>query len=157
MKLKTWTCGFLAGFLATLVLFALSMTLYLIGIIPISISEYGARFILHISDKPMNMGRWAIGVITNFSLGGLFGILSTYLFKFTGPEERIIKVLGIGFSMWFFQLAIVPFLDHTMDKYSTYDTAITYYLIYIIWAYIAGIIIVRYFDFPDELEKKHKF
>ncbi|KJS85124.1 MAG: hypothetical protein JM58_09090 [Peptococcaceae bacterium BICA1-8] len=150
VKFKTWTCGFFAGLIATTVLTAISLTLHFSGIIPISITEYGARFILHIPDKPMHLGRWIVGFITNYSLGGLFGILSTYLYKATGPEEKLIKLSGIAFCMWFFQLAIVPFLDHTMDKYSTYDTALAYYLIYLIWSYIATTFIIRYFDFPDK-------
>jgi hypothetical protein len=149
MKFKTWTCGFLAGLIATIVLTALSLTLYYSGIIPISISEYGARFILHIPDKPMHIGRWIVGFITNFSIGGVFGVLSAYLYKATGPEEKLIKLCGITFLMWFFQLAIVPFLDPTMHKYSTYDTAIAYYILYIIWSIVATSFIIKFLAFPD--------
>jgi len=149
MKYKTWTCGFLAGLIATTILTAISLTLHFSGIIPLSITEYGARFILHIPNKPMHMGTWIVGLITNYSLGGLFGILSAYLYKTTGPEENIIKLSGIAFCMWFFQLAIVPALDPNVAKYSTYDTAIAYYIFYLIWSIVANSYIIKYLNFPD--------
>lgn len=139
----------MAGLIATTILTAISLTLYFSGVIPISITEYGARFILHVPDKPMHIGRWIVGFITNYSLGGLFGILSAYLYKITGPEEKLIKLSGVAFCMWFFQLAIVPALDPTMDKFGTYDTAIAYYLIYHVWSIIATSFIIRYLQFPD--------
>ena len=149
MKFRTWTCGFFAGLIATTVLTAISLTLYFSGIIPLSITEYGARFILHIPDKPMHIGTWIVGLVTNYILGGLFGILSSYLYKITGPEEKIIKLSGVAFCMWFFQLAIVPALDPNVAKYSTYDTAIAYYIFYLVWSIVATSFIIKYLEFPD--------
>ncbi|MFZ7101499.1 MAG: hypothetical protein ACOWWO_02430 [Peptococcaceae bacterium] len=149
VKFKTWTCGFLAGLIATTALTTISLTLHFTGIIPLSITEYGARFILHIPNKSMHTGTWVVGIITNYSLGGLFGILSAYLYKTTGPEEKLIKLSGIAFCMWFFQLALVPALDSTVAKYSTYDTTIAYYLLYHLWSLIATFFIIKYLKFPD--------
>ncbi|KUO52354.1 MAG: hypothetical protein APF76_04785 [Desulfitibacter sp. BRH_c19] len=150
MKFKTWTCGFIAGTIGTIILTVISMTLYLVGIIPISITEYATRFILDIPDEPMNIGRWIVGFITNFGLGGVFGVFFAYVHKITGPEESKIKMLGLTFILWFFQLAIVPALDRNMAKFSTYDTAIAYYFIYLIWSIIVSSFIQKYLQFPDK-------
>jgi len=150
MKFKTWTCGFIAGTLSTIILIVISSTLYLTGVIPISITEYAARFILDIPDESMHIGRWIVGVITNFSLGGVFGVFFAYIHKTTGPEESKIKMIGLTCILWFFQLAIVPALDRNMAKFSTYDTAIAYYIIYLIWSVSASFIIQRYLQFPDK-------
>jgi hypothetical protein len=150
MKFKTWTCGFIAGSLGTIILTAISISLYLINVIPISITEYAARFILDIPDEPMNIGRWIVGFIANFSLGGIFGVFFAYIHKITGPEESKIKMIGLTFILWFFQLAIVPALDRKMAELSTYDTAIAYYLFYLIWSIVASSFIQRYLQFPDK-------
>ncbi|MEL7567739.1 MAG: DUF6789 family protein [Dehalobacterium sp.] len=150
MKLKTWTCGTLAGFIATIVLTILSMSLSLLNVIPLSITEYAARFILYLDSQDLNFGRWIVGFIGNFSLGGVFGLLSAYLYKVTGREEWVIKTISIGVCCWFFQLTIVPALSPEVAKYSTYDMAIAYFIIYLIWSYFASTIIIRYLEFPPK-------
>lgn len=147
MKIKIWTSSVIAGIVATSVLIALSLTLYFTGVMSLSISEYAARFVLNLDGKEMNIYRWIVGFMTNFSLGCLFGILSSFLYKITGIEEKLVKILSIGVSCWFFQLVIVPALSPEMAKYSTYDIAISYYFLYLIWAWICSSIIIRYSDF----------
>lgn len=142
MKLQTWTCGVFAGTIATIALTILSLTLFFTGLMPLSISEYAARFILFLDGKEMNTLSWVVGVITNFSLGGLFGILASFLYKLTGPEEKLVKIFAIGVSCWFFQLAIVPALNPHVAKYSTPDLAIPYYILYLIWSYVASYLIL---------------
>ena len=93
---------------------------------------------------------WIVGIVTNYSLGAVFGVMSAYLFKWTGPDERYYKIIGIGVLLWFFHLAIVPFLDPTVEKYSTARTALEFYASYIIWAFIAGFIILKYLRFTDD-------
>ena len=94
--------------------------------------EYAARFILHIPGKEMQTIHWVIGIMTNFSLGAVFGVLSAYLFRYTGREDKYFKIIGIGVGSWFFHLAIVPFLDPTVETLSTPTVAIEFYISYLI-------------------------
>ncbi len=135
--------------MATCVLTILSLALYFTKVMPLSISEYAARFILYLDGKEMNTGRWIVGFITNFSLGTFFGIMSAFLFKISGREEKCVKIGTIGVGCWFFQLAIVPFLSHEVAKYCTFDMAIPYFILYLIWAYVAVEIIIRFMDFKE--------
>ena len=144
MKLETWTCGTLAGLIATIVLKIITVTLDYFDVLSISEIEYAARFILHLPGQELATFDWIIGLITNFSLGVLFGVLSAYLFKYTGKEEKYLKMLGIAFILWFFHLVIVPFLDPTIQELSTAQTAFEFYLNYLLWSFIAGFIILKY-------------
>ncbi len=148
MKLNTWTCGTLAGVLATIVLTIITVSLDFFNVLSISEIEYASRFILHLSDKELGILEWIIGVITNFSLGVLFGILVAYLFRYTGREEKYFKILGITVLLWFFHLVIVPFLDPTMAKFSTSQTAIEFFVNYLLWSYVASFIILKYLKIP---------
>ena len=151
MKLETWTCGTFAGLIATTVLKVITISLDYFDVLSISEIEYAARFILHIPGKELVIFDWIIGLITNFSLGILFGVLSAYLFKYTGKKEKYLKMLGIAFLLWFFHLVIVPFFDPVMHKYSTAPTALEFYLNYLLWSFIAGLIIVKYLkELPKE-------
>jgi len=150
MKTNTWAVGVISGLVATTILKIITTTLYFLNLIALSEIEYAARFILHIPGKEMEPIYWIVGIITNYSLGAIFGVLSAYLFKWTGPDEKLYKIIGIGVLSWFFHLAIVPFLDPSVEKYSTARTALEFYIIYIIWASIAGSIIIKYLRFSDD-------
>ncbi len=148
MKCNIWTCGTLAGLLATIVLKLITVPLDYFNVLSVSEIEYAARFILHAPDKDLTTFDWIIGLITNFSLGTLFGVLSAYLYRYTGKEEKYFKMLGIAFLLWFFHLAIVPFLDPTIAKYSTAQTAFEYLLNYLLWSFIASFVILKYLKIP---------
>ena len=96
MKTNTWAVGVISGLVATTILKIITATLYFLNLIALSEIEYAARFILHIPGKEMEPIYWIVGIITNYSLGAVFGVLSAYLFKWTGPEEKYYKIVGIG-------------------------------------------------------------
>ncbi len=144
MKFDTWTCGTLAGIFATIFLKIVTFSLYFLNLIGISEAEYAARFITHLPDAPLEPIHWLIGIITNFSLGALFGVLCVYLYKFTGFKEKYVKILGIGVLLWFFHLAIVPFLEPSVAKFSTARTVLEFYVIYMLWSLLASLFIFRY-------------
>lgn len=147
MKLGIWACGILASFIATAVLTLLTGVLNLFGLLAISETEYAARFILHLPEQELMTLDWIVGLLTNFSLGALFGVIAAFFYKYTGLDEKYFKIIGIGVLLWFFHLAIVPFLDDTVRHLSTAQTAIEFYLIYILWSSITSYVIFKYLEF----------
>ncbi len=149
MKNNCWSVGAIAGIIATAALTLLTLALTLISLSTLTEMEYAARFILNISGKEMEAIHWAIGTLTNFSLGAIFGILSAYLYRYTGKEDKYYKMIGIGVALWFFHLAIVPFLDPVVSEYGTASVAIEFFFSYLVWSIIASTIILKHLRFRD--------
>lgn len=144
MKLNTWECGVLAGFIATAVIVVISYPLAAYNVITLCDTEYAARFVLSIENQPMIPIYWLVGLLANFSLGALFGLATTYFYQIVGYDSRLLKISGIGIMLWFFHLVIVPFLDPIVAKYSTSSVAVSFFVHYMIWSLIASLIIFKY-------------
>ncbi|MBS4024671.1 MAG: hypothetical protein KGZ96_03235 [Clostridia bacterium] len=149
MKNNVWSIGTIGGIIATAVLKLITFVLTLINLSTLTEIEYAVRFILYIPGKEMETMFWVIGILTNFSLGAIFGVLTAYLYRYTGKEDKYYKIAGIGVALWFFHLAIVPFLDPTVEKFSTASVAIEFYFSYLIWSFVASIIILKHLRFMD--------
>ncbi|MCK8817169.1 hypothetical protein MWH28_07320 [Natroniella sulfidigena] len=147
MKFDTWKCGVLAGLIATVALVIITATLDFFDLLAVSETEYAARFILHSPERKLVTLDWIVGVITNFSLGALFGLISAFFYKYTGLDERYFKIIGIAVLLWFFHLAIVPFLAPRIRQLNTAQTAIEFYFMYIFWSFIASSFIFKYLKF----------
>lgn len=144
MKLNTWECGVTAGLIATAAIIIISYPLAVFNVITLCDTEYAARFLMSIENQPMTPIHWLVGLLTNFSLGALFGMATTYFYQIFGFDSKLLKIIGIGIALWFFHLVIVPFLDPTVAKYSTPSVAISFFINYIIWSIIASLFIYKY-------------
>jgi hypothetical protein len=144
MKVGIWTSGLVAGIIATIPLAIITTTLSYFNLISLSETEYAARFILYLPHKEtLSTLEFIVGLITNFGIGSFFGIIIAFFYKEIGFEEKYIKIIIIGGCLWFFHLAIVPFLDPTVESLSTARTAIEFFVIYMLWSLIATLIIEK--------------
>lgn len=144
IKLNIWECGVFSGIIATLVIIIISYPLSYFNLITLCDTEYAARFLLSNEGKSMTTIDWVVGLMSNFSLGGIFGLSIVFFYETFGYESKVIKILGIGVVLWFFHLVIVPFLDPQVAKYSTPSVAIGFFIFYIIFSLIVSLLIFKY-------------
>lgn len=149
MRNNVWSVGTIAGIIATAAIMLITLILTFVNLSTLTEMEYAARFMLYIPGKAMETIHWAIGGLTNLSLGAIFGVLTAYLYRYTGKEDKYFKIFGIGVALWFFHLAIVPFLDPVVTGFSTASVAIEFYFSYLVWSIIASIIILKHLRFRD--------
>lgn len=74
---------------------------------------------------------------------GLFGVLLSYLIRFSGRDYYQVKGAGFGTLLWVFHIGILPFLARVPSP-NTLVHGLTHLADHLVWGTLAAYIIVRY-------------
>ncbi|TGE39755.1 hypothetical protein E4K67_01810 [Desulfosporosinus fructosivorans] len=133
--------GSIAGLIATIVYGVINWILFMLGVLPSTLTHYAAVFITPpgtaISTLPL-----FLGVVSNIMAGSFAGVILTYLLKWTGYDYAFIKGIGISLVFWpvhttFFPTLIGPRLYETLSPIMVLSTLV----LSILWGIVTVLVL----------------
>jgi hypothetical protein len=107
----TITIGTIAGLTGTAIMALFNLFVRLLGFTFITTWETAANIFLnpHIIHTPTG---YFVGLLAQFILGSIFGMIVAYTLRFTGKDFYILKGIGVGAVVWLASIGFFMRLLH---------------------------------------------